>query len=630
MSEQAYRLGKWVVEPRRNTVRRGARCVHLKPKSMAVLFRLIEAEGDVVTRDELFDAVWPGGVVSDATLTQCIAELRKTLGDSARRPRYIETVPKVGFRLVATAEPVTEHAAGDAPRAPASSGAGMRRPMLGWALLFTLIAVVLAWRLIPDSVAPSPHTDAVTLGVLPFENLGTGSESVVLARGLTEELIARLSRLEGLRVSGWASSLVFEKGEQDPKILARMLGVSYLLDGSVNESGEQLRITARLLDPYDGFTLWAEVFDRPAEDYFTVQQEIAESVATALSISLEVGELGRMPGGTTNYQVYRKVREAWASWDQMTMASALKAIELLKSATAEDPKCAICWFDLALVYKLTNNIHGGGPPEMDLAGLASQALLEARRLEPDMPGLLAMQFDIEVSEFDWIGAEAVMEQAGDELKSEFGWKFAYGGFKIKVGHLQEASESIRQARMIEPQDPNVAGMHAHVQLLSGRPEEALDEYERALGLKRVNRTLNSSMATTAALATGDPDIIRPWLQRLREVSDPLTQPFLRGLEETLEDGPAALAFLQDTFDRHEASDYWIAEWAAYHGDMDLAFKALERVRGIWAVWSPLMKPLRRHPDFPQLLEDWGLIDYWRLHGWGDFCRPLGSDRVVCE
>ena len=630
MSEEAYRLREWVVQPRRNTVRRGRRVVHLKPKTMAVLARLIESGGDVVTRDALFDAVWPGIVVSDATLTQCVVELRRALGDSARRPRYIETVPKVGFRLVAPIETIPEHPVGDGEPVPSTIRVGSRWQTFGWVLLVALFVIALAWRFVPVPMLPSTDPNVTTLAVLPFEDLGADRESLGLAPGLTEELIARLSRLQGLRVTGRTSSLTFEHTDQDPESIARALGVTYLLDGSVRESGEQLRITARLIDPYDGFTLWAEVFERPAEDYFTVQQEIAESVATALSISLEVGELGRIPGGTTNYRVYRKVREAWASWDQMTIASALVAIELLKSAITEDPQCAVCWFDLAMVSTLTVNIHGGGPPELNLANLASEALDEARHLEPRMPGLLTMQFGIEVAEFDWIGAEAVVNQAGDELKADPGWKFTYGNFKIKVGHLQDASESIRQSRLVEPLDPHVATLHAHLQLLTNRTAEALTEYERARKLERTNHKLNSSMATTAALATGDPSVIRPWLQRLREASDPLSQPFLRGLEETLEDSPAALAFLQDAFDRRESSDYWIAEWAAYHGDTDLAFRAVERARGIWAVWSPLMKPLRQHPEFQNLLEEWGLIDYWQTFGWGDFCRPLGSDRIVCE
>jgi TolB-like protein/DNA-binding winged helix-turn-helix (wHTH) protein len=632
MPEQAYRLGSWLVEPRRNTVRRGGRVVHLKPKSMAVLVRLVEADGDVVTRDELFDAVWPGGVVSDATLTQCIVELRRTLGDSARRPRYIETVPKVGFRLVATTEAVTEVPNAHDQTARSEHRDGIRPPRIAWVLLIALLAlaIALAWRLVPEDTAFTPGDDVATLAVLPFENLGAARESIDLAGGLTEELIVRLSRLDGLRVTGRSSSFAFENTGDPPEAIARALGVSYLLGGSVRESGGQVRITAKLLDPHDGFTLWTEVFDRPAEDYFTIQQEIAESVATALSISLDVGQLGRMPGGTSDYRVYRKLREAWELWDQMTTASALAAIERLEQATAEDPQCAVCWFDLALVSTLTANIHGGGPPELDLTTLAREALDEARRLEPGMPGVLAMQLDIHVAGFDWKSAEAIVAQAGPESKAGADWKITHGAFRIKAGHLRAARESIRQARLVEPLDPHVASMHAHVELLSRRPAEALAEYERAWELERVNHVLTGSMATTAALATGEPGIIRPWLRRLAEASDPLNQPFLRRLDETLENRPAALAFLQNAFDHRQGSDYWIAEWAAYHGDTDLAFRAVDRGRGIWAVWSPLMEPLRQHPGFPDLLEDWGLVDYWRAHGWGDFCRPLGNDRIACD
>jgi TolB-like protein/DNA-binding winged helix-turn-helix (wHTH) protein len=632
MAEQAYRLGKWVVEPLSNTVRRGGRVAHLKPKSMAVLERLIEAQGEVVTRDQLFDAVWPGGVVSDATLTQCIVELRRALGDSARRPRYIETVPKVGFRLVATAEPVTDETSGGAETASQSNGADSAGSRTVRALLLALLVmvVVLAWRLVPEQRASPTGPELTTLAVLPFEDLGADRRSIGLARGLTEELITRLSRLDGLRVTGRTSSFAFEQTEQEPMAIARALGVSYLLDGSVHEYGGKLRITAQLLDPLNGFILWTEVFDRPAEDYFYIQQEIAESVATALSINLDVGELGQIPGETSNYEVYLKVREAWALWDQMTVASALQAIERLEAATAEDPLCAVCWFDLSLLYTLALNIHGTGLPAREWTGLANDALEEARRIEPQLPGLMAMQLDIHVSAFDWLAAEAVAAQAGHDLKANPEWNFAYGAFKIKVGQLGGASESFRLARRMEPLDPHVAAMHAHIELLSGRTGEALAEYERAWEMELNNRTLASSMATSAALVNGEPDTIRFWLERQRESADPLVESFLRGLDETLDDSPAALAFLQDAFDRHVSSDYWIAEWAAYHGDNALAFRAVERARGIWAVWSPLMKPLRQHPEFPGLLENWGLVEYWRAHGWGDFCRPLGSDRIVCE
>ncbi len=274
---------------------------------MRLLVCLAEHAGAVVSIDDLLNHVWAGVSVTQDSVYQSVASLRRLLGDDAKQPTYIETVPRLGYRLVATVSPCADQSIAQTVSSPASAGedpipatttpAPGSGPRLGaaftWAVGALCLALVVAFVFYgkaashqsasPVSV-PEPQR---SIAVLPFLDLTQGMKQEEFADGMTEELIDKLSKIPGFRVPAPTSSFYF-KGKQIPIAdIAKTLGVAYVLDGSVRRSGTRLRIAARLIRAENTYVVWSETYDRPFADLLTVQDDIAGEVTKALRASIE-------------------------------------------------------------------------------------------------------------------------------------------------------------------------------------------------------------------------------------------------------------------------------------------------------------------------------------------------------
>ena len=256
MPDRTLTFGRYRIEPRGGLMS-GAREVHLTPKALALLSFLAERPGEVITKAELFSAVWPETSVGDAALVTCIQELRKALGDDARRPRYLETVHRRGYRFIGKA----------APARPAA--AEHELPSL------------------PLPARPS-------IAVLPFDNMSDGPDQEHLADGMSEDLITGLSRIRWLFVIARNSTFVYKHRAIDVKEVSRALGVRYVLEGSVRRAGNRLRVSAQLIDATTGGHHWAERYDRELGDIFAVQDDITRSVVAAIEPQVLAAEGARV------------------------------------------------------------------------------------------------------------------------------------------------------------------------------------------------------------------------------------------------------------------------------------------------------------------------------------------------
>jgi transcriptional activator of cad operon len=287
---------------------------------MRLLLSLAQRAGEVVSIDDLLDEVWSGVVVTPDSVYQAVASLRRLLGDDARQPAYIATVPRLGYRMVATvcpwvdesiapnplaqtfpdaapavpiADARTSASAGTPHAAGASRGAAApRRPGILLAavaaLCLTLAVAFLfhrqAYNPAAGSTASAPPK---SVAVLPFLDLTTQEmNEEYFADGMTEELIDKLSKIPGLRVPPPTSSFYFKGKKLKLADIARSLGVAYVLDGSVRKSNATLRIAARLIRADDGYVIWSETYDRPVDNKLNVQDDIASEVAQALRASI--------------------------------------------------------------------------------------------------------------------------------------------------------------------------------------------------------------------------------------------------------------------------------------------------------------------------------------------------------
>ena len=267
-------VGDWLVDPSGGSLSRGSEIVRLELRSMRLLLRLTDQPGQIVSNEDLLDYAWPDTKVSPDSLYQAVASLRRLFGDDSKSPRYIATIPRQGYRLVAQVR------AAAAPVGPAAeTAAPSRRRPLGMALAVLVLTAVAGWAVFEHAGGVQPlHAVAV----LPFLDLSSDSmDKEFFADGMTEELINRLSHIPGLSVPAPTASFALKGKSMPVDAIARTLQVDYLLDGSIRSSGPTLRVSARLLRA-DGFVMWSETYDRKTEDLLGIQDDVAAHVTSAI------------------------------------------------------------------------------------------------------------------------------------------------------------------------------------------------------------------------------------------------------------------------------------------------------------------------------------------------------------
>jgi transcriptional activator of cad operon len=289
------RIGAWCVDPTAGQISRDGETARVEVRTMRLLVCLAEHAGEVVSIDDLLAEVWSGVIVTPESVYQAVASLRRLLGDDARQPTYIATVPRLGYRMVAMVGPWPSDGG---PPTPAPADGPTSRPRLmagpmraaGAALCLALVVAFLFHGKAADdghsaTATPAPKPQK-SIAVLPFLDLTEGMTQEPFADGMTEELIDKLSKVPGLRVPAPTSSFYF-KGKQVPLAeIAKTLGVAYVLDGSVRKSGARLRVAARLTRADHGYVVWSETYDKPLGDVLMVQDDIAGAVTKALTTSL--------------------------------------------------------------------------------------------------------------------------------------------------------------------------------------------------------------------------------------------------------------------------------------------------------------------------------------------------------
>jgi TolB-like protein/DNA-binding winged helix-turn-helix (wHTH) protein len=301
------RIGDWCVDPASGQISRQGETARLEARAMRLLLCLAEHAGEVVSIDDLLNQVWTGVIVSPDSVYQAVTSLRRTLGDNPRQPVYIATAPRLGYRMVATVEPWTDRpngqTAGNDVATTSSGKAALRLSSglvlavigaFGVALVIAGLGAAFVAFLIHGKVSlrrPAETASVVAqpqnaIAVLPFLDLTQGMKEEEFADGMTEELIDKLSKIPGLRVSSATASFYF-KGKQIPVAdIATSLAVTWVLDGSVRKSGTWIRVDARLIRADNGYVVWSETYDQPMTNLLMVQDDIAGAVAKALRVSI--------------------------------------------------------------------------------------------------------------------------------------------------------------------------------------------------------------------------------------------------------------------------------------------------------------------------------------------------------
>jgi transcriptional activator of cad operon len=305
------RIGDWDVDPDSGVMTRNGYTMRLDLRSVRLLTRLAESAGQVVSIDQLINSVWAGVAVSSDSVYQAVTGLRRQLGDDPRNPAYIETVPRLGYRLIAKVGPsVDEHTDEESDTASHPSGAGAERENRSTKRSHKLIWVGVVLALLPGfgflllarltagnrSAAVPVAPPATSVGVLPFIDLTEGMRDEEFADGMTEELIDKLGKIPGVHVPSATASFYYKGKEVPVAEISRGLKVDYLLDGSVRKSSGRMRIAARFVRADNGYVIWTETYDRPMSDLVGVQDEIAAEVVKALQSAIGTAQ----PHGKSN------------------------------------------------------------------------------------------------------------------------------------------------------------------------------------------------------------------------------------------------------------------------------------------------------------------------------------------
>jgi len=335
----------------------GDRQIRLGGKALALLRALMERPRTLVTKDELFEAVWPGLAVSESVLTTAAKEVRQALGDDARNPRLIQTVYGRGYRFLQDAE-----GSDDPPKAalqgtakPPSRFFDDRRL---WASLagLLLLAIVAAIVLMRPSTTGSETTETTVLAhpksiaVLPFEDLSAERDQQWFAAGLTEEILNSLARTPDLHVAARTSTRSI--GSDDAREIGRRLNVAHILEGSVRRDKNRVRVTAQLIRASDGFHLWSQNYDRPASEVVSIQEDIAIAIAQALKTVMSPQRLQAMVSlGTRSVEAYEEYLKGLAYDEQGLVTGsdeyAHLAYQAYERARTIDPSFAAAQWEAA-------------------------------------------------------------------------------------------------------------------------------------------------------------------------------------------------------------------------------------------------------------------------------------------
>ena len=290
-------IGDWRFDPNRGEISREQEVVRLEGRTVRLLLYLAERPGTVVSIDELLDQVWSGVIVTPDSVYQAIATLRRHLGDDPKQPTYVVTVPRLGYRMVASVTPWDPSAiAAAAPHMPITGRTvGSKKAGFGLGVAAALILAVTAAylgynRIVTRQTAADARESQPqrSVAVLPFVDLTTQEmNEEYFADGIAEELIDDLSRAPGLRVSAPSSSFYFKGKDIPPAVVARQLGVYFVVDGSVRKAGTSYRVATRLSRADNGYVVWTNTYERQLGDLLTIQKSIAAEAAAAIRESIE-------------------------------------------------------------------------------------------------------------------------------------------------------------------------------------------------------------------------------------------------------------------------------------------------------------------------------------------------------
>lgn len=499
---ERYRFGGIVVDAVAHTISSNGQSVGVEPKAFSVLLVLLRRAGQLVTRDELLDAVWGHRHVTPGVLTRAIAQLRNALEDHAEEPRYIQTRHAVGYRFIgdmvdeplvpkegliepqaeledsgAETGAVSSAEAGQTDAIPPTGQAWWKSPV-PWLLAAALAAAWLIRDRIPERVAPAQ----ASIAVMPFTNLGSNKDDDYFAEGLAVEMHDALAGVEGLKVAAQLSSSMAKMEGSDVKALGKSLGVATVLYASVRREGERVRINARLSDTSTGYTLWSHSYDRQLSDVFATQVEIADEVVQSL--------MDVLPQQREAIEKRLTPTRSAAAFDAYLRG--LK--QLLQPESGGDARNAIAYFNQALSTDRKFSRAQAGICRAEVAdfidrhdaaafGRAQASCERARGMDPSLSEVNLALAELHHADGEYGKAVEYFTKAESDPASR---PAAYVGIAIvhaEQGREAQALDYFNRALALRPGNARIHAQIGYRHFLAGRLPEAIASYRKAVELQ---------------------------------------------------------------------------------------------------------------------------------------------------
>lgn len=475
------RFGEYSLDVRTCELRRNGALVHLQPQPAKVLAVLAGRPGEVVTRQELAEQVWGSETYVDFEhgLNYAIQQIRSVLEDDPKAPRFVETVPKRGYRFVAPLIASPEPQTGILPGSPQPTTSTTSRWLLPYfvgAAIVLAIAGYFAWRNLRSSNSARSPVGIKSVAVLPLRNLSSDSEQEYFSDGMTDELITDLAKSGSLRVISHTSVERFKNTKTPLPEIAKQLGVEAIVEGTVMRSGNNVRVTAQLIDARSDQHLWADSYDRDLRDVFALQDEVARRIANEIGANLNANQQG-----PRTHPLQPSVHEAYLRgnfyWNQLSCDGFRKAQQYFEQAVEADPNFARGYVGLAETdFTLAD---WGCSSDSSLISQSRQAAQKALDLDPQLGeahawlGKIAFFYEWNIPK-----AETELKQAVELSPNYPEAHMIYSVLLVTTGREEAGLAEMRKAREIDPisQLPNVIAVVAFY--LARHYDDALSKARR--------------------------------------------------------------------------------------------------------------------------------------------------------
>ncbi len=508
-----YEFGPFRVDASERLLLRDGKPVPLTPKVLDTLLVLVERSGRLVEKDELMKRLWPDTFVEEGALTRNISDLRKALSETSSENKYIDTVPKRGYRFMASVREISDASvtltvekttqahvvieegelAGQVfqddqvelpharPRTGSYPGMNLRKFLIPGLVTVVLLAAIVGlnlnrWK---ERARPAGVPTIRALAVLPLENLSGKPEEEYFADGMTEALIADLGKIDALHVISRTSVMQYKRAKKPLPQIGQELNVDGLIEGSVARFGDRVRVTARLIDAARDRQLWGGTYEEGMSDILALQSEVARSIAREIKVRLSARDEQLF---TKKPQVQGEAYDAYLEgryfWNQRTTEGFRKAIEYFQQALKKDPNYAPAYSGLADCHIFMHEL-----PPTEVMPKAKRAALQALKIDDSLPEVhlslarVKMFYDL-----DWSGAEIEIKRAIELNPSYAEAHHSYAFYLMCLGRLDDGYAENKRAKQLDPLSLIVNKQAALILYFQHRYDQAIEQYRKVLEL----------------------------------------------------------------------------------------------------------------------------------------------------